>query len=32
MEVETFNLPLSEDEIFHFVFEKASDFYLDKIE
>lgn len=32
MEVESFNLPEAEDEIFHFVFEKAEDFYLDKIE
>lgn len=32
MEVESFNLPEVEDEIFHFIFEKAKDFYLDKIE
>ena len=32
MEVETFKLPENEDEIFNFVFEKAKDFYLDKIE
>ena len=32
MEVESFTLPEIEDEIFHFVFEKARDFYLDKIE
>jgi len=32
MEVETFSLPENEDDIFHFVYEKARDFYLDKIE
>jgi len=32
MEVESFNLPEKEEDIFHFVFEKAKDFYLDKIE
>ena len=32
MEVETFVLPEDKDEIFHFVYEKARDFYLDKIE
>jgi len=32
MEVESFIVPEKEDEIFHFVFEKAKDFYLDKIE
>jgi len=32
MEVETFALPENKDEIFHFVYEKARDFYLDKIE
>ena len=32
MEVESFTLPENEEEVFHFVFEKASDFYLDKIE
>ena len=32
MEVESFNLPENEDETYHFVFEKAKDFYLDKIE
>jgi tRNA uracil 4-sulfurtransferase len=32
MEVETFNLPENEDKIFDFVFLKAKDFYLDKIE
>jgi hypothetical protein len=32
MEVESFNLPLIEEEIFDFVFEKTRDFYLDKIE
>jgi len=32
MEVETFILPEVEDEIFHFVYEKTRDFYLDKIE
>ena len=32
MEVETFNLPEKEDEIFHFIFEKAKDFYLNKLE
>lgn len=31
MEVESFNLPEKEDEVFHFVFEKTKDFYLDKI-
>ncbi|MFK7779527.1 MAG: tRNA uracil 4-sulfurtransferase ThiI, partial [Candidatus Gracilibacteria bacterium] len=32
MEVETFLLPEKEDEIFDFVFLRAKDFYLDKIE
>ena len=32
MEVETFVLPEDKDGIFHFVYEKARDFYLDKIE
>lgn len=32
MEVETFNLPLIEDEIFDFIFQKTKDFYLDKLE
>jgi hypothetical protein len=32
MEVETFNLPEEEDKIFDFVYKKARDFYLDKIE
>ena len=32
MEVETFLLPEKEDEIFDFIFQKSSDFYLDKIE
>ena len=32
MEVESFNLPENEEDIFHFVYEKASDFYSDKIE
>ncbi len=32
MEVESFSIPENNDEIFHFVFEKTRDFYLDKIE
>jgi hypothetical protein len=32
MEVESFNLPENEDEIFNYIFEKTKDFYLDKIE
>jgi hypothetical protein len=32
MEVESFDLPEIEEDIFHFVYKKASDFYLDKIE
>jgi len=32
MEVESFNLPEKEEEIFDFIFQKTKDFYLDKIE
>jgi len=32
MEVESFNIPLDEDEIFDYIFEKTKDFYLSKIE
>jgi thiamine biosynthesis protein ThiI len=32
MEVESFLLPENEEEIFDFIFEKAKDFYLDKLE
>jgi hypothetical protein len=32
MEVESFNVPENEEEIFDFIFQKTKDFYLDKIE
>jgi len=32
MEVESFELPLKEDEIFDFVFERAKEYFLDIIE